>query len=87
MRYRDSDYYRKDEAIEEPRKMNGMKVTSEFFKNINVRIEPSASGKIIAVLKVGTDVYTTGDSIGDFTPVILENGQSGYIMTKFLQPI
>lgn len=64
-----------------------MKVTSEYFTSINVRDEPSPSGKVIAVLKVGTEVFGSDTTENGFTKVLLENSQEGYMMTKFLETI
>lgn len=62
-----------------------MRVTSEYFTSINVRAEPSPAGKVIAVLRVGTEVFGSNTTENGFTKVQLSNGLEGYMMTKFLE--
>lgn len=64
-----------------------MRITSEYYKSINVRAEPSGSGNVIAVLRVGTELFGSDTTENGFTKVLLENGQEGYMMTKFLETI
>lgn len=47
--------------------------------------EPNSQSKVLLVLKKGRKVEKLGES-GEFTKVRLSWGDSGWVLTRFLQP-
>lgn len=61
-------------------------VTVDNCLKLNVREEPSLSGKIIAVLEKGDVLEKTNKIVnGSFSEVRIITGEYGYAMTKYLK--
>lgn len=63
------------------------RVISKYFKEINVRRNPLPNANVIAVVKVGTKLSYIPEQENDFYPVKLNNGQTGYMMMKFIEEV
>lgn len=63
------------------------KVISKYFKEINVRESPLPNANVIVVVKVGTTLHYIPEMDNDFYPVQLTNGQTGYMMAKFVEEV
>lgn len=63
------------------------RVISKYFKEINVRQNPLPNANVIAVVKVGTKLSYIPEQENDFYPVKLNNGQTGYMMMKFIEEV
>lgn len=75
-----------DVSLNDPYTHSG-KVVSKYFKEINVRQNPLSNASIVAVVKVGTILHYTPEIDNDFYPVRLDNGQTGYMMAKFIEEV
>ena len=62
--------------------LNPAYVNTADGKNLNVRECPK--GKILCRLTPGTEVYVL-DFHGDWAEIVMKNGKTGFVMTKFIQ--
>lgn len=51
---------------------------------VNIRLQPSTNAQIVATLSNGDMLTVTGEG-GEFTPVLIEGGIAGYIVTSALK--
>lgn len=65
------------------RYLDSVYVNCENGKRLNLRETPN--GTVIGRLDCGTEVYVLEHLRSGWTEVLLKNGKSGYVMTKFLQ--
>lgn len=79
------DYSREDYDEHSSYNLLNGKVVAKYFSAINVRRTPSPSGKVLAVLKVGTLIKYNSEDHDGFYKVVLENGQEGYMMSRFIE--
>lgn len=73
-------------ANESPRRASKPKTGTVFnCQRLNVREEPSSSGKVLMVVNAGTKLTLNTFSNRTFVGITTPTGETGYVMKKYLR--